>query len=70
MKYIAGGEPIATLEPEVYSYNPSMLEILFCLVVGVMDGDTLTVRCGAESKYQQKMPDSTKSVKKMRKTHY
>lgn len=30
-----------------------MLEILFCLVVGITDGDTLTARCGEPGSYEQ-----------------
>ena len=30
-----------------------MLSIVFCLVVGITDGDTLTARCGEPGQYQQ-----------------
>ncbi|CAK7025392.1 thermonuclease family protein [Saezia sanguinis] len=30
-----------------------MLEILFCLVVGITDGDTLKARCGEPGNYEQ-----------------
>lgn len=31
----------------------ALAEILLCLVVGISDGDTLTVRCGPPGEYQQ-----------------
>lgn len=30
-----------------------ILTALFCLVVGIADGDTLTARCGEPGQYQQ-----------------
>ena len=30
-----------------------MLEILFCLVVGITDGDILKARCGEPGSYEQ-----------------
>ena len=30
-----------------------MIEVLFCLVVGISDGDTLTAHCGIPAKYKR-----------------
>lgn len=43
---------LAALLPLVAQAKPSMLEQA-CLVVGIADGDTLTVRCGDLGNYQQ-----------------
>lgn len=37
----------------VVRYNSCMLEILFCIVIGITDGDTLKARCGEPGNYEQ-----------------
>lgn len=51
-------------------YNQSMLEILFCLIVGISDGDTLTARCGEPGSYEQDKVNLVAIDAPERRQHY
>ena len=53
---IASGAGCTCARPPFHPQTPRApvpLPLLFCLVVAISDGDTLTVRCGAPGAYEQ-----------------
>lgn len=45
------GRYYASVHP-VFQANTMLTAALFCLVVGISDGDTLTARCGGPGAYE------------------